>query len=150
MRRARGFTLVELMAVLAVIGLAGAAVVLTLPGDGAAFAREADTFGARLVRAQEEAILGTRAIEVTVTADGYGFTRRRLGTWQPLQERPFGNVLWQDGTRPLLPRDREQVGFRFEPTGDAEPQSLTLQRDGRALRIAVDAAGKVLVDDAPR
>ena len=31
MRRARGFTLVELMVALAVIGLAGAAVALTLP-----------------------------------------------------------------------------------------------------------------------
>jgi general secretion pathway protein H len=150
MWQARGFTLVELLVVLAVIGLAGAAVVLTFPGEGDALAREAEIFGAKLVRAQEEAILGTRAIEVTATTEGYGFTRQHFGGWQPLEERPFGNVLWQEGTRPQLPPGREQIGFRFDPIGATEEQSLVLLREGRALRVSVDAAGKVRLDATPR
>ncbi|HLM52750.1 MAG TPA: GspH/FimT family pseudopilin [Pseudoxanthomonas sp.] len=144
-----GFTLVELLAVLAVIGMAGAAVALTLPGDEAMLVREAERFGARLVRAQEEAILGTRAIEVTATGDGYGFARQQFGRWEPLTERPFGNVLWEEGTRAQLPRGRAQATFRFDPVGLASAQSLVLARDDATMRVSVDSAGKVTVD-APR
>ena len=149
MRRARGFTLVELMVVLAIVGMAATAVVLTLPADDQRFVREAETFGARLLRAQEEAILGTRAITVTATAEGYGFTRQRFAEWEPLVERPFGNVLWADGTAPLLPGDQRQVSFQFDPTGVAEPASLTLRHGARQVRVAVDAAGRVVVDAPP-
>lgn len=144
-----GFTLVELLAVLAVIGMAGAAVALTLPADSGLLDREAARFGARLVHAQEEAILGTRAIEVTATIAGYGFTRQDFDRWQPLDERPFGNVLWSEGTTARLPRGQDQVTFRFDPTGAASEQSLTLDRGEAARQIAVDAAGKVRID-APR
>ncbi len=149
MRRARGFTLVELMVVLAVVGLAAAAVVLTLPADDQRFVREAETFGARLVHAQEEAILGTRAVAVTATAEGYGFTRQRFAEWEPLVERPFGNVLWEGDTEALLPRDQRQVTFQFDPTGVAEPAELMLRNGATLLRVAVDATGRVHVD-APR
>ena len=147
--RSAGFTLVELLAVLAVIGMAGAAVALTLPADSGVLDREAAQFGARLVRAQEEAILGTRAIEVTATSAGYGFTRQDFDRWQPLEERPFGNVLWTEGTAARMPRGQEQVSFHFDPDGAASEQSLTLVRGASARRVAVDTAGKVQID-APR
>ncbi len=144
-----GFTLVELLAVLAVIGMAGAAVALTLPADSGVLDREAARFGARLVHAQEEAILGTRAIEVTATGAGYGFTRQDFDRWQPLDERPFANVLWPEGTTARLPRGQEQVTFHFDPTGGASEQSLTLVRGETVRRVAVDPAGEVSID-APR
>ncbi|MCF7222619.1 GspH/FimT family pseudopilin [Marilutibacter chinensis] len=141
----RGFTLVELMVVLFILGIAGIAVVMTAPGEDT-LGREADRFAAGLVRAREEAILGTRAVEVTVTAQGYGFTRQHFGGWQPLREAPFRNRLWPGETRPVLPRGREQIGFRFDPTGAATAGSLVLSRGSDAIEIHVDAAGEVRTD----
>lgn len=146
---ARGFTLVELLAVLAVIAVAGTAVLLTQPGDQQQLAREAERFGARLVRAQEEAILGTRAIQVVATAEGYAFARQRFAEWEPLVERPFGDMPWEEGTVARLSRDQPEVRFDFDPSGIASPGTLLLVRGNSEMHISVDAAGKVTLD-APR
>jgi general secretion pathway protein H len=141
---ATGFTLVELMIVLFILGIAGAAVVMTIPGrDG--LGHEADAFAVRLVRAREEAILGTRAIEVTATPQGYGFTRQHFAGWQPLQDGPFRNVMWEDGTRLLLPRGQQQATLRFDPVGAASETTLTLARGDETVEVGVDAAGEVRV-----
>ncbi|MGY0798242.1 GspH/FimT family pseudopilin [Lysobacter sp. A286] len=147
--RLRGFTLVELMVVLVIVGLMGVAVVLTAPGDAGTLAREADTLAARLVRAQEEAIMTTRAVQVVVDARGYAFARQNFGQWEPLDEGAFGPVAWADGTVAMLDGDREQVSFRFEPTGGGREEQVRLARNGQQLRVGVDAAGEVKVD-APR
>jgi len=145
-RMPAGFTLVELMVVLVILGLAGVAVVLTAPGDGRRLALEADTLAARLVRAQEEAVLTTRAVQVTVDAGGYAFARQDFGDWLPLEEGPFGPVAWSEGTEFSSPGDGDQVSFRFDPTGGARAGEVRLQLDGQAVRVAVDAAGEVVVD----
>lgn len=147
--RPRGFTLVELMVVLVIVGLMGVAVVLTAPGDGNTLSREADTLAARLVRAQEEAILTTRAVQVVVDARGYAFARQSFGQWQPLDEGPFEPEAWAEGTTAVLDGDRERVSFRFEPTGGGREERVRLARNGQQLRVGVDAAGEVKVD-APR
>lgn len=146
MRRARGFTLVELMVALAVIGVAGAAVALTLPGDDDALAREADAFAARVGHARDEAILGMRTVEVAVSARGYAFSRRRFDGWQPLDGRAFAAVDWTPGTQPQLPRGEARLAFRFDPTGATVPGDLVLLREGRRVRVAVDGGGAVTVD----
>ena len=144
-----GFTLVELMVVLVIVGLMGMAVVLTAPGDRDTLARDADTLAARLVHAQEEAILTTRAVQVVVDADGYRFSRQSLGKWQPLDDGPFAPVAWAEGTTAMLAGERGQVSFRFDPTGGGRAERVRLARNGRQFEVAVDAAGEVRVD-APR
>lgn len=150
MRAAPGFTLVELMVVLVIVGLMGAAVVLTAPGGRGALAADAETFAMRLVRAQEEAILGTRAVEVVVDSQGYAFNRQRFGQWQPLREGPFGPIEWSGAVTPLLDRDRARVTFRFDPAGEARVQALTLTDGEHRLQVSVDDSARVLIDGAPR
>src|SRR3546814_17464459 len=80
MRDCRGFTLVELMVVLVIVGLMGAAVVLTAPDDSRTLVRQADTFAARLVHAGEAAILTSRVVQVMVDAHGYALARHSFRT----------------------------------------------------------------------
>lgn len=142
----RGFTLVELMVVLVIVGLMATAVMLTTPAPDDVLDEQAATLATLLVRAREEAIIGTRAVEVTVTEHGYGFARQSFGSWQPLRGGAFDNRLWPSGVAPVLDAGRERLVFHFDPTGAAVEQVLVLADAQARRRIAVDAAGEVQVD----
>lgn len=144
--RAGGFTLVELLAVVALIGLATTTVLLTLPDGDAALYRQADGFGLALRRAQEEAILGGRAVRVGADAGGYRFGRQEFGRWRPLDDGPFAPRHWSEGVQAVLPQRQQSVGFRFDPTGAAEPQQLLLVHGQARVWISVDPGGQVRID----
>ena len=147
-----GFTLVELMVVLFIVGLMGAAVMLTAPGEGDVLARDADTLATRLVRAQEEAILGTRAIQVVVDAAGHRVERQDFDRWEALDEAPFQAVAWTPGTAPAFDGAAERVTFRFDESGGARVAAVALQRDGQRTRVGVGDDARIHVEgrgDAP-
>ena len=134
----RGFTLVELMLVVAIIGLASAAVVLTAPPPGQPVGVEAERFAARLIRAREEALLTNRAVGVEVDAEGYRFAVHDGDAWAPLNEGPFRADVWDQGTTVAAP-----ARIVFDVVGAAEPAVATLTRDRAMSRIEIDAAGEV-------
>lgn len=144
-RRARraGFTLVELLMTVAIIGLAAGAVVLAVPDPRPSVAEDAERFAARLSRAREEAVLTNRPVAVETTAAGYGFSAFDGADWSPLTDGPFGPEAWSEGVS-VAPADTIRVVF--DPTGVAEPATLTLSRDGRVSRIAIDGAGEVTIN----
>ena len=148
----QGFTLVELMVVLFIVGLMGAAVMLTAPGEGDVLARDADALATRLVRAQEEAILGTRAIQVVVDAAGHRVERQDFDRWEALDEAPFQAVAWTPGTAPAFDGAAERVTFRFDESGGARVAAVALQRDGQRTRVGVGDDARIHVEgrgDAP-
>jgi general secretion pathway protein H len=141
-RHERGFTLVELMVVLVVLGLMTSVALVAVP-RGPSLASEAETFAARLGRAQEEAVLTNRAIGVRVDSQGYAFRRRTGGVWSPLEDGPFKATAWSEGVVAALDT-REPIGqVSFDGSGLAEPLSITLSREARSVRVSVDAAGNV-------
>ena len=147
-----GFTLVELMVVLFIVGLMGAAVMLTAPGEGDVLARDADALATRLVRAQEEAILGTRAIQVVVDAAGHRVERQDFDRWEALDDAPFRAVAWTPGTAPAFDGAAERVTFRFDESGGARVAAVALQRDGQRTRVGVGDDARIHVEgrgDAP-
>jgi len=140
-RKARaGFTLVELMVTLVIIGLASGAVLLTAPDPRPTVAEEADRLAARLVRGREEAILTNRPVVVMTDARGYRFETLQGEDWTPLPS-PFRDWSWGEGVVATAEAGR----LMFDPTGGAEPGDWTLTRDGRSVGVRVDAGGEVTV-----
>ncbi|WP_024890832.1 GspH/FimT family pseudopilin [Luteimonas huabeiensis] len=145
---AAGFTLVELMATLAVIGLLAAAVALTAPAPVPALRRDAEALAGTLARAREEAILGGRRVRVEADPLGYRVAVARSGGWQPLSAPPFAPVRWRDGVTPALADDPALRGFAFDPLGGAEPAALELAQGGRRARVEVAIDGSVHLSEA--
>jgi general secretion pathway protein H len=143
--REAGFTLVELMVVLVIVGLMASVAVLTIP-RGPSLSAEADQFAARLTRAKEEAVMTNRAIGVRVTEEGYAFRARTPDGWRPLAEGPFKAMSWGEGVAASVGGREAEGQVSFEATGVAEPLVVTLSRDRGRRRVSVDAAGNVRVD----
>ena len=132
--RKQGFTLVELMVVIVIIGLAAAAVVLTLPTRGSGLAREAERFAARAKAARDNAIVESRAATIAVGPAGYDVVRRRGSD----------HYAWDDGTEIAVAGGRDG-GLRFDPTGLAVPARVVLRQGGRQVSIDIGGDGHVQI-----
>lgn len=142
-RRDSGFTLAELMIVIAIIGLATAAVVVAVPDDRAHVRREAERLAARAAAARDDAIIQSRDTALTINPGGYRIDRRRRGQWATALEQPFAPITWDAGTTALISGARASTVF--DGSGGAQPLSITLARgDARAaVTIAADGAIRV-------
>ena len=149
-RRSPGFSLVELLVVLVIMGLVGSAVLLTAPAPGARLVAQAERLATHVARAREEAILRNQPVALRVDAGGYGFSVRRAGQWQGLAQAPFGERRFDDGIRAEFDDDRSHERFEFDATGDTEGGSLALAAAGQSLRVALDGEGRLSVQPARR
>ena len=135
-----GFTLVEMMVVLVIVGLLAAAAVLAMPEAGGGLRVEAETFAARAKAAQETALVESRATALQVGPGGYALARSRGGAWQEI-----GRFAWQDGTQPDLAAG-QQLRTVFDATGTAEPLELTLRREERRVLIEIGGDGEIQIE----
>lgn len=141
-----GFTLVELMIVVAIIGLVSGVVVLSLPDNDRTLRRAAETLAARIAVARDMAIVDGRATSLVLDAGGYGFAQRSGGVARPMVQRGLRRDAWPEGVSALVDgRPGGQV--RFDPTGIADPAVVTLSRDSARLAVRVAADGDVDVEN---
>jgi general secretion pathway protein H len=131
-----GFTLVELMVVIVILGLATAAVVLAMPEQGGSLQAEAERFAARAKAARDSAIVESRPVALTVSPEGYEIARRSRGEWQVVSHQD-----WVEGTQAEAATGR----IRFDSTGLAEPLYLVLRRRERQVAVDIGPDGSVHV-----
>lgn len=140
-----GFTLVELMIVMLIIGLMTATVALTVPDQHSRVVDDAERFAARVLAARDNAVLQSRPMSLWVSASGYGFSERTRGDWAPMDDRPFAPTNWREGTTALVGQaGREQI--YFDSTGLAsQPLTIRLVRGGQQVSVSIGVTGKVEV-----
>ena len=139
-QKRQGFTLVELMVVIAIIGVAAGAVMLSMPDPRPTLAVEAERFAARLTLAREEAMMTNRPVALRADAAGYGFESFDGAVWTPLTgvlaPKAWGEAAAAGAARAV-----------FDPTGGADAASVRLEREGQAVIVAIDGAGEVTIHE---
>ncbi len=143
--RAAGFTLVELLVVLVVIGLMATTVVLSLPDPRGKLADDGAALAARLVAARDLAIIGGQDIGVRFDAVGYGFEQRRGESWAPVAERALAPRRWATGVAAATAVEGG-AALVFDATGLATPAEIILRRDAASSVVTVSNTGQVRVD----
>ena len=140
---AAGFTLVELMVVLLIIGLMASVVVFAFPSGSSALEEDAQRFAARAAALRDNAILQSRPMAVQVTPSGYSFLERRKGSWSVLEDKPFVSTDWSDGVSAATGESGPMM-ISFESTGLPSDQAeLVLQSDGQSRSVLIAQMGDV-------
>ena len=113
--REGGFSLVEMMVVLVIIGLTASVVAINLPDPRGRLIDDGEAFAARARAAQEAAIVEARAMALWVSPSGYGFERYRDGEWVAAAESPFEDRQWPADSRVTVSRqDGERTRIVFD------------------------------------
>lgn len=152
-RAARGFTLVEIMVVLAIIGITlGIVSMNAMPSQRQNLQAEASRIALLLQLARDEAIVRNRLVAFEANSDGYRFMVRNEQRWDPvttddlLRERPFKNAPvtllleppGEGGNDPL------RITFGREPVD--KPFLLTLLSGDERVAIRADGIGHFVVE----
>ena len=152
---ARGFTLIEILVVLVIVGVVLATVVVkVLPDDRQALQQETSRLALLLEHARDEAFVSGRSIAWSAEDGAYAFWRRdQERKWQPLtgnevlRERHFPSSVILTG----LTINRVEVATSerliFSPSGLNAPFEAVLVLHDQRLVLAGDNTGRVKVRD---
>jgi general secretion pathway protein H len=151
--RTRGFTLVELLVVMVIIGLTlGMATLNAIPSPRQDLDKEAQRLALLLQLARDEAIVRNRLVAFEANGDRYRFMVRGDAGWEPvtrddlLREREFKNsplqlILEPSGTGNP---DMLRITFGREPVD--RPFVLTMAKGGNTVAIRADGVGHFTVE----
>lgn len=161
MRHARGFTLVEVMVVVIIIGIVFAGGVALLDrGLRGQLDQEVERFNLLYTLARDEAMMNSAHRGIGLYPDGYAFYRLdQQGQWSLLADKPLQPRSFPAGIHGRLYLDGLQANLPTQPpakpqlwllaSGETRPFELVLQSpDGERRTLARDAFARRLDDDA--
>lgn len=138
-----GFTLVELMVVIFIMGLLAGAVIINIP-SGNDVTQDSERFAIRVAAARDNAILQSRPILLWVAQSGYGFEILSEGQWIPDTDTEFASQNWND-TSVTLGQD-DQIRIIFDSTGlPSDGFNISLKNADSQQSISMNAAGVVKI-----
>lgn len=149
---ARGFTLLELMVVLTIIGIVFVGAVV-LVADSAPDRETATRFQARFALARDRAMMRGETLGLEVWRDGYRFQRLDHDwTWRPMGKGPLGprslppgfhHRLYLDGVAVRLPPEPGRAPqVRILSTGESTPFELAFVGETGEVIIRRDLLGR--------
>ncbi|EOK6817123.1 type II secretion system minor pseudopilin GspH [Escherichia coli] len=159
----RGFTLLEIMLVIFLIGLASAGVVQTFATDSESPAKKAaQDFLTRFAQFKDRAVIEGKTLGVLIDAPGYQFMQRRQGQWLPVSATRLsaqvtvpkqvqmllqpGSDIWQKEYALELQKEakKKTPQIRFSPFEPATPFTLRFYSAAQnacwAVKLAHDGA----------
>lgn len=151
-----GFTLVEVMATLAIVGLVASTVLLMSPGSESRLRSALESMATRIDLAGDQSILMNRQLAFVATTEGYHFERLDEDGWRRLETVPsLGFQPWPGSIAPEVESEEDWQGkvdetashrlARFDPLGGATPMRL---RFGEGWRVEIDEEGVLRVERA--
>lgn len=135
---ARGFTLLELLLVVVVIGIAAGVVALSVSGGERGVREETDRLAALFHMAQSEARISGRSLVWQADLSGYSFRLAGADSADDLREELSRQRAWPFAVERVTP---PRVLFAREPL--REPQIVEIATPERDLRLALDALGNL-------
>ena len=153
--RSAGYTLIELMVVIAIMGLITSFVLPYIPTDKADQMRsEADRFESLIAYAQTHAILQSQDLGLIIEGADYRFVRQDSGSWQVLEEEPLNPQKLENYLTQTLTVEDEVVesdsgeevlpSVLFFSSGEISPFEYTLLLSEQQLvRLKYNLLGEV-------
>lgn len=138
-----GFTMVELMVVLFVIGLSASAVVMTVGAASRNAGSQAEQFAMRIAALRDRAVVESRPLAFWVRPSGYGFESRDGKTWRAMDTKPFTTTDWRAPLAANVQGGR-MVRVAFDANGiPSAPVDVLLTGGQNPLRVTLDETGDV-------
>jgi len=143
-----GFTLVELMSVLVIIGLLTSAVVLTLPNQQPTLRSYGETLVQDLNAASQSGLLTGKSAALGLSDEKAAVMTYETGDWTVIQTYPFPenvSVVYEvDNQKIHLKEDIIPLAM-FEPTGLATAFTLSLSDFDTTLVLESVGDGRVVI-----
>ena len=149
-----GFTLVEVLSVLLIMGLMAGVVIFNLPEKKVPLHRQGEDMAAHIRHAHQAAMFEGQVLGVILREQGYDIVRYLDPVWLPLETYVFEMtpapqiVLTQNsGKIDLAAAEKLKVPMiRFDTTGISTPFNLRLEDGQSVFIITGDMAGKLTTE----